>query len=107
MDYTVDTMTDLRALLPGTELFFITGADAVLEILTWKEPERLLGLCTVVAVTRPGYDLGQLSQVLAGLSGRDSVMTIEIPALAVSSTMIRKKVAAGGSIRFLVPDGVA
>jgi len=107
MDYTVDTMTDLRALLPGTELFFITGADAVLEILTWKEPARLLGLCTVVAVTRPGYDLGQLSQVLAGLSGRDSVMTIEIPALAVSSTMIRKKVAAGGSIRFLVPDGVA
>ncbi len=106
-DYTVDTMTDLRVRLPQTELFFITGADAVLEILTWKEPERLLSLCTIIAVTRPGYDLGQLSQVLAGLRGRDSVMTMEIPALAISSTMIRDKVAAGGSVRYLVPQGVA
>lgn len=107
MDYTVDTMTHLRACFPQAELFFITGADAVLEILTWKEPERLLGLCTIVAATRPGYDLGQLTHVLGGLRGKEGVRTMEIPALAISSTMIRDKVATGGSIRFLVPEGVA
>lgn len=105
-DYTVDTMTDLRRLLPRAELFFITGADAVLEILTWKEPARLLQLCTIIAATRPGYDLAQLSQVLSGLGGGAGVETMEIPALAISSTMIRERVAAGRGARYLVPEGV-
>ena len=77
------------------QVFFITGADAVLDILTWKQPERVLELAAVIAATRPGYDLGRLSGVLAGLERRERVHVMEIPALAVSSSMIRARLAQG------------
>lgn len=108
VDYTVDTLARLARRFPaGTEFFFITGADAVLEILTWKEPGRVLELCTIIAATRPGYDLSRLSEVLAGLESKDKVHAMEIPALAVSSSMIRERLAAGRGVRYLVPEGVA
>lgn len=107
IDYTVDTLSGLGQLLPQAELFFITGADAVLEILTWKEPARLLGMCTVIAATRPGYDLSQLKRVLAQLGADAAVKTMEIPGLAVSSSMIRQRVADGRGARYLVPEAVA
>jgi nicotinate-nucleotide adenylyltransferase len=104
--YTVDTLRRLRAELPaGTSLYFITGADAVLQILTWKDPEEVLRLAEVIAATRPGYDLSNLEAVLPAEAHRVHVM--RIPALAISSTELRTRVAAGGSIRYLVPDGVA
>jgi nicotinate-nucleotide adenylyltransferase len=107
VDYTADTLAGLRELLrDDAELFFITGADAVLDILTWKEPERLLSLCTLIAATRPGYDLGRLSTVLAGLAHRERVVVMEIPALAVSSSMIRERVALGRGCRYLVVEEV-
>jgi nicotinate-nucleotide adenylyltransferase len=107
IDYTADTLAGLRGLMhDDAELFFITGADAVLDILTWKEPERALSLCTLIAATRPGYDLGRLSSVLSGLTHRERVVLMEIPALAVSSSMIRQRVAAGRGCRYLVPEGV-
>ncbi len=113
--FTVDTLEFLsRTLRPDARLFFVTGADAVLEILTWKDPLRVLELCTLIAATRPGYDLSRLAGVLehlgAGLVGPGpdgKVWTMEVPALAISSSMIRERLAAGRAARFLVPDSVA
>ena len=115
VDYTVDTLTHLADVVPeGTKMFFITGADAVLEILTWKDPVRVLELATFIAATRPGYDLGRLSELheklrkeTVGLVPEARVKTMEIPALAISSSMIRKRLADGKGVRYLVPDEVA
>lgn len=102
--YTLETLRALRDFHgDGADLFFITGADAVLEILTWKEPEALLDAATFIAATRPGYDLGKLD--LGRFGGRVSV--IEIPALAISSTDIRRRVHEGRPIQYLVPAEVA
>ena len=102
----------LDTLGAGTELFFITGADAVLDILTWKDPERVLQLCTLIAATRPGYDLARLAEVLEQLAltggGQGArVRFMEVPALAISSSMIRERLAAGKASRYLLPDSVA
>lgn len=117
--YTVDTLEYLARLLPErSELFFITGADAVLDILTWKNPARLLELCTFIAATRPGYDLSRLAGLLeeirvesprltSRLAPEDRVKVLEVPALAISSSMVRARLAAGKTVRYLVPDPVA
>jgi nicotinate-nucleotide adenylyltransferase len=104
--FTVDTLRRLRdGLDPATRLFFVTGADAVLEILTWKDPEEVLRLAEVIAATRPGYDLSRLTETVPAAAGRVHVMTI--PALAISSTDVRGRVASGTPIGYLVPEGVA
>jgi nicotinate-nucleotide adenylyltransferase len=104
--YTVDTLHRLRADLPAaTGLHLIAGADAVLQILTWKDPEEVLRLAELIAATRPGYDLSNLEAIVPAQAHRVHVM--RIPALAISSTDLRARVAAGGSIGYLVPDGVA
>lgn len=101
--YAVDTLRALGE--EAGELFFITGADAMLQILTWKEPAEALALATFIAATRPGYDLRELD--LLGPPVLDRVRVLEIPALAISSTEIRGRVASGRPIRYLVPDEVA
>ncbi len=107
MDYTATTLVALREVFaPDVEFFFITGADAVLDILTWKDPERVLALCDVIAATRPGYDLARLADVLSGLARRDHVHVMEIPSIAVSSSMIRERLREGRGVRYLVPEGV-
>lgn len=103
--YTVDTLRAFRAEFPDAELFFITGADAILQILTWKDARTALDLATFVAATRPGYDLARLAELPDGLG--DRVQRFEIPALAISSTDVRDRVRDGRPIRYLVPDGVA
>lgn len=106
--YTVDTLDALRD-IHGTqaELFFITGADAVWEIVTWKDAERFAGLVTFIAATRPGYDLdaarGQHAEELASID----IQFMGVPALAISSTDIRSRVAERRPIRYLVPEPVA
>ena len=113
--YTVDTLEHLRrTLADDAKVFFITGADAVLDILTWKRPLRVLELCTLIAATRPGYELGRLVEVLDGLvpsgAGREGdscVQVMEIPALAISSSMIRERLSSGEAARYLLPDPVA
>jgi nicotinate-nucleotide adenylyltransferase len=100
--YTVDTLRSMRSSEPGAELYFITGADATLEILTWKNAEETLGLATFVAVSRPGHELAKLESLGYG----DRVVVLEIPALAISSTDIRVRVAAGRPIRYLLPEPV-
>lgn len=100
--YTIDTLRSLADVHASADLFFITGADAILEILTWKDPDEALALATFVAVTRPGHDLAGLHEL--GIEER--VVMLEIPALAISSTDIRARVAAGRPIRYLVPIAV-
>lgn len=101
--YTLETLRALRQFHgESAELFFITGADAVLEILTWKEPEALLETASFIAATRPEFDLGKIDQQRFGRR----VSVIEIPALAISSTDIRRRVRAGQPIRYLVPPEV-
>ena len=104
--YTVDTMLALRDLHgPDADLYFITGADAVLEILTWKDTERLADVCTFIAATRPGYDLGRFSEQPGSM--HLPVEFMEVPALAISSTDIRERVAARRPIHYLLPEAVA
>ncbi len=98
--YTIDTLRDLRALRAGAELFFITGADALGQILTWKDSGELFSLAHFVGVTRPGHVLDD-----AGLpEGKVSLM--EVPAMAISSTDCRQRVVRGEPVWYLVPDGV-
>ena len=99
--YTTDTLRDLRgARGADTELFFITGADALAQILSWKDPDELFQLAHFVGVTRPGHAL-----IGTGLPV-DRVTLMEIPALAISSTDCRERVRRGEPVWYLVPDGV-
>lgn len=106
--YSVDTVAHFARCHPGSNMYFITGADAVLEICSWHNCHRLLAMCQVVAATRPGYDLAGLSR-LAELVGEElfsRIHPLEVPALAISSSDLRRLVAQGKSIRYLVPAPV-
>lgn len=98
--YTIDTLRDLRAEYPDAELYFITGADALAQILSWKDAEELFDLADFVGVTRPGYELSE-----DGLPA-ERVHLQEVPAMAISSTDCRERVTAGQPVWYLVPDGV-
>jgi nicotinate-nucleotide adenylyltransferase len=98
--YTVDTIRDIAQLRPAAELFFITGADALSQILSWKDGEQALELAHFVGVTRPGY-------VLSGDHlPTDSVTLLDVPAMAISSSGCRERVVEGRPVWYLVPDGV-
>ena len=91
------------------KLFFITGADAILEILTWKNYEELLSLCSFVAATRPGYCLSKLEETIGSVcpEALSNIHILEIPAMAISSTFIRRRVSEGKPIKYLTPESVA
>ncbi|WP_369055747.1 nicotinate-nucleotide adenylyltransferase [Kineococcus terrestris] len=98
--YTIDTLRELAEQRPGHDLYFITGADALAQILQWKDVAELWSLAHFVGVTRPGHPLSD-----DGLP-MDHVSLLEVPALAISSTDCRRRVAAGLPVWYLVPDGV-
>ncbi len=98
--YTLDTLRDLHTQRPDDQLYFITGADALAQILSWKGVERLWELAHFVGVTRPGHLLTD-----AGLP-EDRVTLLEVPAMAISSTDCRHRTAQGEPVWYLVPDGV-
>ena len=118
--YTIDTLRDIRAQHPDADLFFITGADAIAEIMQWKNARELWSLARFVAVTRPGYASPEkFTQIEARSASYDScddmvnchshrfpVDILEIPALAISSTDVRKRAEHGEPVWYLVPDGV-
>lgn len=101
--YTIDTLTDLKAQYPDAELFFITGADALSSILSWRDWEKVLGMATFVGVTRPGYEL---REDFLPPACQQRVELIEIPAMAISSTGCRRRAREGLPVWYLVPDGV-
>ncbi|MCU1479292.1 MAG: nicotinate-nucleotide adenylyltransferase [Subtercola sp.] len=98
--YTVDTLRDLQAAHPDADLFFISGADAIAQILGWKNSAELWSLAHFVAVSRPGHTLA-----ISALPRQD-VSYLEVPALAISSTDCRGRVGRGFPVWYLVPDGV-
>ncbi|MFJ8582402.1 nicotinate-nucleotide adenylyltransferase [Micromonospora sp. NPDC093277] len=99
--YTVDTLRDLHAEYgPKVQLFFITGADALERILSWKELDRMFELAHFIGVTRPGFELSDKHLPA------DTVSLVQVPAMAISSTDCRARVARGEPIWYLVPDGV-
>lgn len=101
--YTIDTLRDLKKQHPDADLFFITGADALAALLTWRDHDELFDLAQFVGCTRPGHDLDESS--LDGLPA-DRVQILEIPALAISSTDCRARVHRDEPVWYLVPDGV-
>jgi nicotinate-nucleotide adenylyltransferase len=98
--YTIDTITDIRAQRPDSELFFITGADALEQILSWKNAEEALRVARFIGVTRPGYELSD------DHLPSDTVTLVDVPAMAISSSDCRDRVAARRPVWYLVPDGV-
>jgi nicotinate-nucleotide adenylyltransferase len=98
--YTIDTLHDIRAERPDADLYFITGADAIAQILAWKNVDELWNLAHFVAVSRPGHVLS-----VSGLP-KQHVSLLEVPALAISSTDCRDRVRRGFPVWYLVPDGV-
>ena len=98
--YTVDTLRDIRKARPNADLFFITGADAVAQILDWKDVDEVWSLAHFIAVSRPGHALSISGLPKAGVS------SLEVPALAISSTDCRSRVGRGFPVWYLVPDGV-
>ena len=98
--YTVDTLTDLKAEHPDADLFFITGADALEQIVSWRRASDVFDLAHFIGVTRPGYELN--GQHLP----KGAVSLVEVPAMAISSTACRARTASGLPVWYLVPDGV-
>ncbi len=107
--YTYDTLRYLRdSLTDDTELFFITGADAIISVLKWKNAEKMVELAHFVAATRPGYDYSELMESVdenADLSGK--VSFFDVPGLAISSTDLRERISEGKSITYMTPISVS
>src|SRR5215472_15689405 len=105
--YTRDTLQDLHALNPESELYFITGADALDSILSWQGWEELFDLARFVGVSRPGYELrhDHITRVMGNLA-EDALTLVEIPALAISSTDCRRRAEQRRPLWYLMPDGV-
>jgi nicotinate-nucleotide adenylyltransferase len=98
--YTLDTLRDLRAEYGDVDLFFITGADALAQIFSWRDARELFAMAHFIGVTRPGHTLSDPGIPDGGVS------LVEVPALAISSTDCRLRVARGEPVWYLVPDGV-
>jgi len=98
--YTIDTLRDIHRARPDAELFFISGADAIAQILDWRDVQELWDLAHFVAVSRPGHELAISALPEQGVS------SLEVPALAISSTDCRDRVNRGYPVWYLVPDGV-
>ncbi len=109
VSYTIHTIQKLKEIYDkDTELYFITGADAICDLETWKDVEILLKLCKFIAGTRPGHSTKDITEKIQELERKYNsyIRRMDSPALAISSTDIRKKVKAGQSIRYLLPEAV-
>jgi nicotinate-nucleotide adenylyltransferase len=104
--YSVETVPLIKERHEGDEWCFIIGADEVSNLLSWKEPDRLLEETSMVAAARPGYDVSNLDHLAEALENFDKIIPVECTLLDISATGIRRMVAEGKSIRYLVPDEV-
>lgn len=108
--YSVQTLEELARQHPGAELFFLVGADSLADLPNWHQPSRLVQLATVVTVTRPGVPLPELALVRSILDAevveRLERNVVESPLVGISSSLIRARIAAGQSVRYLVPRAV-
>jgi nicotinate-nucleotide adenylyltransferase len=104
--YSVDTVPLVKERHEGDEWFFIAGADEVYNLLSWKEPDKLLTEAAMVAATRPGYDVSKLDHLAEGLENFGRIIPVECTLMDISATGIRRMLAEGKSIRYLLPDVV-
>ena len=104
--YTIDTVRILKEKFPRAELYFITGADAVFDIITWKDSAELAHLVTFIATTRPGYDAAEAQRQHEASLVPFSIHWIEVPALSVSSSDLRARLREGRSVRYLTARSV-
>ena len=112
LSYTVDTLEEMGSELPpDSEFYFILGLDAFESFHRWKEPERILELCRLVVVSRPGYAEEERDQVMARYwarygDGRDRICLLTVHNVDFSATEIRRRAAEGVSFRYQVPEAV-
>lgn len=110
VSYTVDTLSDLRERMPDAELLFLMGAESLVELPTWREPERICELAIIVVVRRagaPAIDFGALSEFASpDRLEQFRAAQFESPIIELSSTDIRQRVAKSASIRFRTPRAV-
>jgi nicotinate-nucleotide adenylyltransferase len=104
--FTVDTLEELRANQPESELFLIVGGDVALGFAGWREPERVLALATLAVVERPGSCRDAVEQVLRRIAGGERARFLDMPAIEISSTFLRRRARDGEPTRYLVPDAV-
>ena len=105
--YSFRTLEELSAARPGQEIFFLMGADVAAHLESWKRPERVLELARVGIAGRPGTALDEAEAALERLGAEARATIVRMGEIAVSSTMIRRRVAQGGPVRYLLPDRVA
>jgi nicotinate-nucleotide adenylyltransferase len=105
--YTVELLRSLRADAPGDELSFIVGGDMAYSLPTWRSPEEVLALARLAVAEREGVRRADIAERVAGLHGAERLRFFDMPRLDISSSLIRRMVAAGLPIRYLVPDAVA
>lgn len=106
--YTVDTLRDLKERYPEAEFYFITGADAICEVETWKEVSKNFELATFIAATRPGISLLKAQEKIEQLEKKynTSIISVYVPSLDISSTYIREQIEDGKTVRYLIPESV-
>ena len=106
--YTVETIDYYIKRFPGVDIYFILGVDALLLINTWKDVNRLVGLCKFIVVTRPGYKLDKSQNCFRDISAVlwDNIRVLAIPGLDISSSDIRRRVSRGETIKYLLPASV-
>ena len=104
--HSVETVRIFKERSPDDQWFFITGADEVSNLLTWKDPDKLLETVVMVAATRPGYDLSKLDHLEDGLQNFDRIFPVECSRVDISATNIRRRMLQKKTIQYLVPDSV-
>ena len=105
--YTADTLQLLRRIYPeNVDFYFITGADAIAEVVAWRDADKVAELAHLVGATRPGYDLAHAESAIESSPYEFDVTYLEVPALAISSSYLRSRVREGKSLRYLTPDPV-
>lgn len=104
--YAIDTINIFKEKYPESNIYFITGADAILQIITWHRTEELQRVCNFIAVSRPGYKLKEINTDLKNKFSFNNIFSLEIPALAISSTEIRRRVKNNKPIKYLLPEAV-
>lgn len=104
--YTVDTLEELQSEMPDSQLFLIVGSDVAAGFSKWREPERVLSMATLAVAERPGTARAEVEATLEGLPGGGNACFFDMPDIGISSTMLRQRVRAGESTRYLMPDAV-
>jgi len=104
--YSVETLEALRAKRPNDDLFFIIGADSLVDLPMWREPARIARLATIVVVNRPGIEMADESKVPDLGPGSKPFQFVTIPPIGIASTVLRRRLAEGRSVRYMIPRGV-